>query len=301
MSPISFTSYRNGHRIAQISILPETITVAGSPYSLFLQLPAQLTIRNCQHQNLLFSILSGNVSIDLPQQRSLHLGIITPCQINFRAFDFDHLLHPKLTVPLSLALLEYIEVLRTDDISLHLALELSVTSFDSDHHTSQIVFPDILHADFNVTVRRDDWLKNILTPSEFGTFRIIEIPFGGISDHSFIENSTSALLEAERKFKAGEYDDTVAHCRVALEKYFKEVPGTKQRKLRVEWQEKVGEATYTWLDTTLGLLKKETHKPHHAVKVGISRLDAQMILTMTTIVLAFFSRKVNDAQLLLEV
>jgi len=115
-------------------------------------------------------------------------------------------------------------------------------------------------------------------------------------DHAF-----KALQQAQELHKIGLYDEAVGKCRVALDKFFEheEKTGDDNKIRRVpilakSWEKKLGKCTYDWLNNSLAVLKEAANKSHHSPNAHYDQFDSQMIIAITTTLVAYAAR--NDGR-----
>ena len=73
--------------------------------------------------------------------------------------------------------------------------------------------------------------------------------------------------------------------------------GNQRAILKKGWQSVVGEATYEWLGKSLKGVKDVTNRAHHDLGPHFSRFDAQMIIAISTALIAFAAHTANDLNL----
>lgn len=156
-----------------------------------------------------------------------------------------------------------------------------------DHHC--------LVARVPVVIPRTVWVQNVLPQTGYGKILILELPAVPIEKCAGLKAACDALLQAQELYKQGFYHDAVGKCRLALEPFFetveKNLPEGEKRRvpiLKPSWEVRLGAATYTWLNAAFVALKKPTNKPHHlSNSPQFDQLDAQMLLAVTTAVVAY--------------
>lgn len=153
-------------------------------------------------------------------------------------------------------------------------------------------------------VTQSDWIERVLPNVGFGKVHIVEFPATPLETCATLDNSFKALKQAEEKHRLGFYDDAAGKCRLAIEPFFDHEPAdpaqSESRKIPVlkkSWETKLGKATYDWLKATLGSIKSAANPPHHSPNEHYGQLDSQMILAVTTAVVAYIARTVNPEDL----
>jgi hypothetical protein len=156
-----------------------------------------------------------------------------------------------------------------------------------DHHCLYLKAP--------VVIPRSAWVQNVLPQTGYGKILIIELPAVPIEKCAGLKAACDALLQAQELYKNGFYHDAVGKCRLALDPFFvtvqkKLLKGEKRGVpvLKPSWEARLGKATYTWLNEAFLALKKPTNEPHHpSNSPQFDQLDAQMLLAVTTAVVAY--------------
>lgn len=153
-------------------------------------------------------------------------------------------------------------------------------------------------------VPQTDWIERVLPNVGYGKVHILEFPATPIDACTALAHSFKALKRAEEQHRLGFYDVAAGQCRVALEPFFDYEPvdasHPESRKIPVpkkHWETKLGKATYDWLKATLGSIKDATNPPHHSPNEHYSQLDSQMILAITTAVVAYIARTLKPEDL----
>ena len=146
----------------------------------------------------------------------------------------------------------------------------------------------------SLQVPQSVWLKSVLPGLGYGIINVLEFPAVALTACNELQHSYSALQRAHTKFTAGEYDEAIWQCRTAvdpLREELKKIKDGSPDSLSAEWAEKIGAATVEWLLIFFGKTHGIANTPTHSPNTGhFSRLDAQMILTVTTAVVAYVAR-----------
>lgn len=289
------------------------IRAFGSANSPVLSLPLKLFYRSPGDQSstdLIFTLLTGAIHVAVPDGDKIRLGIIDPTPINrfVSAAASSGMPEPRdITVTLDPRILDAIEKRRVKDVQLCAELQMSVLVWGPAPPYMKPKPTDpprlgqslTLSATLAPVVPQSTWIENVLKPLKHGEVLLIEIPFGQISTTPLLFKSMSALEKAERFLKTGDYDEAAGLCRVALEGYFvaddPTDPANKKQVLKKEWRKALGEATYVWLDTILRSIKTDTNVPHHHPSAHFSRMDAQMLIVITTVVLSYIERQARTS------
>jgi hypothetical protein len=149
-------------------------------------------------------------------------------------------------------------------------------------------------------VQQTDWIERVLPNIGYGKVHIVEFPATPLDACAALDHSFKALKQAEEKHRLGFYDDAAGKCRMAIEPFFDYDPvdpaNPDSRKIPVpkkSWETKLGKGTYDWLKSTLGSIKDASNPPHHSPNEHYSQLDSQMILAITTAVVAYVVRTIK--------
>jgi len=153
---------------------------------------------------------------------------------------------------------------------------------------------NISRANLQIVIPRSRWVDQVLAQTGFWKIHIFELPAIPLESCAGVQKAFDALQHAYKLETQGFYDDAVGKCRVALEPFFEIVEkidrkGEKQKVpvLKTSWEKRLGKATYEWLNASLVALKEPTNQPHHHSSTIFDQLEAQMLLTVTTAVVAY--------------
>jgi hypothetical protein len=157
-----------------------------------------------------------------------------------------------------------------------------------------------LYLQNDLVIPRDVWISRVLPNTGYGAIHILEFPAAPIESCQALSHSFQALKQAEEKHKLGFFDDAAGKCRIALEPFFdyelvdpNHPKSQKVPVLRKSWESKLGKPTYDWLESTLGSIKGASNIPHHSPTAHFGQFDSQMILAVTTAVVAFIARTIK--------
>lgn len=148
-----------------------------------------------------------------------------------------------------------------------------------------------------IVISQSDWIAHVLPGVGYGKVHVVEFPAVSLEACAALDHSFRSLRQAEEKHRLGFYDDAVGKCRVALDKFFDymsvDPSHPESRKIPVlksSWETKLGKATYTWLNNTLGAVKDASNQTHHSPNAHFDQLESQMIIAITTAVVAYVAR-----------
>lgn len=137
-----------------------------------------------------------------------------------------------------------------------------------------------------VVIPRSNWVEKVLPQTGYGKIHIIELPAVPIEQCLGLKAAYDALRQAQELHKQGFYDEAVGKCRLALEPFFEETQD-KKKILKRSWETRLGKVTYDWLNASFIALKEPTNKPHHSPTTYFDQLDAEMLLAVTTALVAY--------------
>lgn len=208
--------------------------------------------------------------------------------------------HPLIEMELDARRIEWIEQQRAGksfEAKLRISLQTHVFGDDPRSPGSPfgLVDASAVSGDIPLTCPDAQWREKVLPGLGYGKVIAIELPAVGLESCKALEHSFLALEKAQKQFLLGHYDDAVGACRVALDPFFElvEKEGEPKRipKLKRSWEVSLGAATYQWLDSALGAVKTAANKPHHSPNCHFDRLGAQMLITVTTNLVAYAARQ----------
>lgn len=218
--------------------------------------------------------------------------------------NIEHQTVSELEFPLDRYRVEMLEQRRNGgDMNLRVGIQLLLARFgkrvqfvpsDSQLLPLTLEFEAPMQLPSSLQIPQSTWIKNVLPGLGYGIINVLEFPAVPISAFSELQHAYSALQRAHTKFTAGEYDEAMWQCRTAIEPLREELKKIKDgnpNSLSADWAEKIGPATVTWLLTFFGKTYGVANTPSHSPGTGhFSRLDAQMILTVASAVLAYVAR-----------
>jgi hypothetical protein len=148
-----------------------------------------------------------------------------------------------------------------------------------------------------VTVPRTVWIERVLPNVGHGVIHLIELPAVPLESCARLRDSFVALQQAQEMQKAGLYDDAVGKCRVALDKFFELVEETDGKgvtrrvpTLKRSWETDLGKSTYDWLNGALRAVKTAGNRPHHTANAHYDQFESQMVISITTALIAYVAR-----------
>jgi len=200
-----------------------------------------------------------------------------------------------IEIPLNARSIEWIEKQRSGksfEALLHINLQVQI--FGKNMHTpsfqSGLMDALCIEGDIPIVVPDTHWREKVLPGLGYGRTLVIELPAISPDACQALDHSLKAFNKAQRQFELGLYDETAASCRIALENFFESKADESGRmipRLKQSWENRLGAATYQWLDTALGTIKVATNKTHHSPDNHFNRLGAQMLLMVTTALVSY--------------
>lgn len=246
-----------------------------------------------------FGMLTGELVIG-----SETIAHIRPVAINKRrpgnlGYATDE--HPLIEIELDAGRIEWIERQRAGksfEAKLRVSVQVQVFGATETELNSMFGLIDTaaIYGEILVTCPDGHWREKVLPGLGYGKVIALELPAIGLESCKALEHSCLALEKAQKQFLLGHYDDAVGACRVALDPFFEQVekegePDKRIPKLKKSWELSLGAATYQWLDAALGAIKTAANKPHHSPNSHFDRLGAQMLITVTTSLIAYAARQ----------
>lgn len=246
-----------------------------------------------------FGMLTGELVIG-----SETIAHIRPVAINKRrlanlGYATDE--HPLVEIELDAGRIEWIERQRAGkslEAKLRISLQVQVFGVIETTQGSQfgLIDASAIYGEIPLTCPDGHWREKVLPGLGYGKVIAIELPAVGLESCRALEHSFLALEKANKQFLLGHYDDAVGACRVALDPFFEYVDkegesGKRIPQLKKSWELSLGAATYQWLDAALGAIKTAANKPHHSPNSHFDKFGAQMLMTVTTSLIAYAARQ----------
>ncbi len=260
-----------------------------------------------KHQNEIYSAQLGAIQGELILDGQ-KISDSLPRHLNRLVFDFDNDENVHLEFPLDARRIEWIEQLRQGSLAGSVrvsitTLVLGQTRVKRDDPPPPVVFREAVatYGEVPFTVPDTQWREKVLPMLGYGKVIAIELPAIPIESFQQLDHSFKALTQAQKLFQIGHYDDAVAKCRTALEQFFESVEvvnGDGEKKkipiLKKSWETRLGQATYNWLNESLGGIKDAANKPHHSPNDHFDRLGAQMLMMITTALISYAANAPDD-------
>lgn len=247
--------------------------------------------------NLSGELLVGNEKV----------GNIQPYSVNRARYgtqDYPTEEYLNIEIPLDARCIEWIESKRSGkSFDANLRINLQVQVFGRDSRAKEISYGlldvSLIQGDIPFTVPDTHWRERVLPGLGYGKVIIVELPAVSLEACKALEQSYKALEKAQKQFALGLYDEAVGSCRVALDQFFEPVDkgdgsGKTVPKLKKNWESRLGEATYEWLNSSLGAIKTEANKPHHSPNNHFDRLEAQMLMMITTALISYAAGQIEE-------
>ncbi len=279
--------------------------------NLYWQMRLGLLPQNSPHIDYAFRTVESQLYLP-PGQKIADARPITLHRVIHGYQQFSGEEHPIFEFPLDARRIAVLEKYRQGgSFKLRLDVQLSVDEYSAVPAHPESKRPAIwglrnvhrLALQEEIQISQSDWIEHVLTRVGYGEIHVIELPAVPIESCEAIAHSFKALKQAEEKHRLGFYDDAVGKCRMAVEKFFDQVAvaptNTDSRKIPVlkkSWETKLGQATYVWLNGTLGAVKDASNPTHHSPNAHYSQFDSQMILSITTAVVAYIARSVETQE-----
>lgn len=249
-----------------------------------------------------FGMLSGEFLIDVEK-----VADIRPYSINSRMLcgqNYPTEIYLNIEVPLDPRRIEWLEGKRAGKtFDAKLKINLQVQSFGLNQHTSNfpcgLLEASAIQGDIPFSVADTHWREQVLPGLGYGKVMIVELPAVSLETCMALDHSYKALEKAQKQFALGLYDEAVGSCRIALDQFFELVekpddPSRKIPKLKKSWERRLGQAAYEWLNSSLGAIKTEANTPHHSPNEHFDRLEAQMLMMITTALMSYAAAQIEE-------
>ena len=249
-----------------------------------------------------FGLLSGELVVGNEK-----VADIRPYSVNSSRScnqDYPSQEYLNIEVPLDARRIEWLEQKRAGkSFEATLRINLQVQIFGRNSFTegfpSGLLDVVCIQGDIPFVVPDTHWREKVLPGLGYGKVMVVELPAVSLEACQALDHSYKALEKAQKQFALGLYDETVGSCRIALDQFLELVekedePGKKIPKLKKSWESRLGEATYQWLNTSLGAIKTEANKPHHSPNNHFDRLEAQMLMMITTSLISFAAAQIEE-------
>lgn len=246
-----------------------------------------------------FGMLTGDLVVG-----SETIAHIRPVSINVRLLGnlgYTTEAHPLIEIELDARRIEWIEQQRAGksfEAKLRISVQVQLFGAINTAPGSEFGLIDVsaVYGEIPLACPDGHWRDTVLPGLGYGKVIAIELPAIELASYKALEHSFLALEKAQKQFLLGHYDDAVGACRVALEPFFELAdkvgePGKRYPQLKKSWELSLGAATYQWLDASLGAIKTAANKPHHSPNSHFDRLGAQMLITVTTSLIAYAARQ----------
>ncbi len=155
-------------------------------------------------------------------------------------------------------------------------------------------FWDIDVRPFRIEVPRDKWLR-VLEGMEHGRYEILEIPRAHLDDAKF-EDAMKHLTAARLSIDKGNYEETLRHCRIAIESFTSALKKTHVMKekndlkgiLEVATDERRAKEYYGIISKLKELVSMKLHA--YGSESAFSRVEVQFVTRTTENLLALLSK-----------
>ncbi len=301
----SFSSHER-YNVASATIVEGEINGTGGAHSPILMLPVRLDLHihpEDPRVGFRFATLQGRIDV-----AHLAFGVAPATNVNvhLRA-DFKALndqMH-YLNFPLDQARIAFLERHRNGgDLKFQVSLTLTVEKLYALHdppvpNDAAWGFVNRLDVSLQreITIPRAAWISRVLPQVGYGTVHLIELPAIALSAVENYREAFQALTRAQEYHRQGLFDEAAGACRIALERFFDypEVTGAdnltrKVPTLKKSWETKLGQATYQWLNSSLGAIKQAANPPHHKPGPHYDQLESQILIAVTVAIVAYAAK-----------
>ena len=147
------------------------------------------------------------------------------------------------------------------------------------------------HDDFIIELSR--WVSNVLPGLGHQAASLIELPMTAPLLPQEYAIALPHLTKAREYFLNSDYDKTISHCRIALEKVYRQFPKKKDQMPsdeRFQWLKDNMSGTYSFAESIVVSNHTMSNNTHHADSCILGRPEAETILHMTTLILAYVGK-----------
>lgn len=309
MKKRSFPSVETGYTVAEVEYDETSVFGIGGAAYPRLCIPLGFILRGVKGLPADMAYTDAHGQLALSNHGKLADALAVKLQIIGYAFsDEPSRATVQLEFPLDASRISQLERHRNGgDLTLQLTLELFAQQFGRPYvfenqtpTTWTMRYQTRLVDQPLFTIPRSVWTEKVLPALGYGTVHFIEFPAFPL-ESSVWKQSFQALQEAQELHKLGRYDDAVGKCRLALADFFDYVDKTdttgKTRSVPVPkkaWQQKLGEATYKWLDASFSALKGAMNKPLHELGPHYDQFESQMIFAIAAAFVTYVARNVPN-------
>lgn len=316
--PETQLAWGGANPIGSLALEVTRLRAEGVPVYAQLVVPLRLRITPSAVANGREKLRVWSVSCSLSQNNSVlsdHQGDV----VDLQCYANDSGQELQLRFPIDLPRLEHIERARNDDVPFTLRGKLVLDATRDQDATAQQtrqpqpnasgptgMFAVSFSLDF--TVPRSHWTTTLLPRLGWSAMRIIELPVP--TAPAWKESFSTALTEldeAQRLFKDGNFDQSVAHLRAALEPFRKKAQDLKQTLKDARNGSDVASKEFAllnsmavdtaeWLSGQLERQHTLTSVAHHVPAVGhFSRDQAHALLLHTTALVIYAGNALSTA------
>jgi hypothetical protein len=291
--------------VGEVSFNPQNVRGSGGAYSPRLHFPCAFKFKVYGETDLIFTTLASNMTIG---GEKLCDSILHTFNRVVRPQYGEQADMPVLEFALNPSVIERIEQRRRKDVEMQLELKLGVLAFGppiafppKPDAPSRISNGGTIQIQYSLTIPQSIWISNVLPGLGYGLIRLVELPLITATSSEAFKKSFTALDQAHHQLKLGYYDEAAGKCRIALEPFWEMVEETKGGKtrdiprLRKSWEKAIGKPTYDWLQKVLGEIKRATNRSHHSTQAHFDRLGAEMLITVTTVVVGYAARELENS------
>jgi hypothetical protein len=202
----------------------------------------------------------------------------------------------ELHFPVTRETLYHIEKLREGNLTGSVSLILQVAHHnDPAPNTTITNKPAIRSIDTawgqdNFTIEQSRWLTNVLPQLGYNAPALIELPTTSPVLPAEYAIALPEIKKAEQYFLRGDYHETVAHCRLALDRIHDQFPREKDKMPtdgRFQWLKANLSANHTFAKAIVDANNSMANKAHHLNQLTFGRPEAETILHMTRLILAY--------------
>jgi hypothetical protein len=303
-----FTTVNSGYTLAEAEIDETQIFGSGGCYYPRLSILVRIHFNQIQAGETDYCITSLNARLYHPKAGLIADALPIHLQRVQRALSAYAAGNEQtyLEFPIDARRVAQLETLRdSKDMSLRLDLTLAVQEHGIIPGDEKTKRPNIwglkwlrqLFAQVTFTIPRSVWVEHVLPQIGYGVVHIVELPAVPIAACQALQDAFDSLKLAQSLHAQGHYDEAVMKCRIALDKFFDQVPvdlthkdSRKVPKLKTSWEIRLGEATAKWLNDVMVSIKIAANPTAHSATRHFDQFESQMLQAITTTVIAYAAR-----------
>lgn len=269
-------------------------------YRLFFH--TRYTIHSNKEENYILNNFSTNISVTNNSNKEVFLGVGIPEKpFSFRNSSYDNEGIANFILSLTNEQIEQLEGFRNGaDLQFKLMLSCDSLELKSD----SFPVPLTKNIELSKNVNQSEWIE-CLDKMDYGKYTLFEVPIVTGLDHQASNELVNDLNKARTLFLKGEYDLSVATCRIALDvltdilndngkiRHSINVGSVKNHSKDMEKEERFYYVRHAIRNLThLGVHPNKKDRS----RTPFNRYEAQYILALTASTISLFVQKLSDEE-----